>query len=217
MWETVRLADSTTDGNFLLHAMVHKQDVTQYCNSQGSQHQEVHKIANIFSKISLLYTIKQITILEHQCFSSRDPKRTGSSSSQNSPTHTHRMGVSWDSLGTISMGWHIPAWGHAAVAPAMLSIRLWPAAQPRHGLSACMRFPPVSVLGVLGLVAQAINKSVHGDYRTAPFQQSQVVLSCHMLVQHILQQRIPSSSCFCCPVCHSTGCSVTQLLVRARL
>lgn len=68
MRETVRLANSTTDGNSAQDAMVHKEGLVQHCNSQGSQHQKGHKIAIIFSIISILYTVKQITVFEYQCF-----------------------------------------------------------------------------------------------------------------------------------------------------
>lgn len=59
MWETVKLVNSTTHSNAVQHSMVHKQGLIQHCNSQGSQHQEGHKVAATFSMISIIYTINR--------------------------------------------------------------------------------------------------------------------------------------------------------------
>lgn len=92
-------------------------------------------------------------------------------------TCTHRVVVSWDSLGTVSVRCHSPAWENTAVTPAILSQTLGSSSALTRSLSACIQFPLVSVLGVWGVVAQAINQVRPWWYLTAPFQHSRVLFS----------------------------------------
>lgn len=67
-------------------------------------------------------------------------------------------------------------------SPQPCSVSNCPAAQPWHGLSAYVHFPIDRPWGV-GVIAHVINQGRQWWYHTAPFQQSQVVLFWHCLVQ----------------------------------
>lgn len=176
-------------------AMVHKQRLVQHCNSQSSQHQEGHKVAVIFSMISVIYTINRpwISVL----FLLRSQKNWDLLIAECS--HTPEWELAEAALPPFQ--WAGTAWGNPTVTAAVL----WAAAQPWCGLPACTQFPTVSVLGMWRVVAEAIHQVGPWWYCTAPFQQSQ--FSCCWLVQGLYHGSF--ISCLCCPVCHSSWCLVT--------